>query len=285
MRKYLAIAAMIILGVMLIGCTRTETDDKTDDSEGEGGKTVHKEELTVGTDITMDDITDFYYTEENINYDAYYQRYRFYTEDGKHMFFHETRRRKDDYGPCTEADTTDIGTAELTDDQWAQFYHLVEGGIVKAREESADSGGTGPWLYLYWVNDKSEYQQYSFESYGKEKEFVEFCLSMAPQSEADMNGKITDEQALAAIEKYCRENNPDLEDIEREGEYPVYWEVESSTDEEVVILYRSYTGALVRYHIDPVSGETHVTEFVQGITDEEEPTGETFDVREYIEQE
>ncbi|MCR5590524.1 MAG: hypothetical protein K6F73_03260 [Lachnospiraceae bacterium] len=135
-------------------------------------------EMIVGTDIATDDITDFYYTEENINYDAFFQRYRFYVEDGKHIFFHETRERKDDYGPCTEEDTTLIGTIELDDEQWAQFCGLVSGGIVKAREESADSGGSGPWLFLYWTGDESKYQQFKFDSYGTEKKFVEFCLSL-----------------------------------------------------------------------------------------------------------
>ena len=126
----------------------------------------------------MEDITDFYYTEENINYDAFYQRYRFYVEDGKYYFFHETRERKDDYGPCTEEDTTLTGTIELTEDQWSGFAGLVEGGKVRSREESADAGGSGPWLYLYWKDDKGKYQQFSFASYAKEKEFTEFCLSL-----------------------------------------------------------------------------------------------------------
>ncbi len=33
---------------------------------------------------------------------------------------------------------------------------------------------------------------------------------------------------------------------------------------------------------DPASGDTYVTEFVSGITPEEERTDETFNVREYI---
>ena len=38
-----------------------------------------------------------------------------------------------------------------------------------------------PWLYLYWTNDKSKYQQFSFESYGTEAKFEEFCLMLAPK--------------------------------------------------------------------------------------------------------
>ena len=180
-KTFLSIIVGALFCVMLTGCSAEES------SAEESIKPVEEEDTqvrlfsgakNVGKDITSDDITDFYYTEENINYDAYYQRYRFYVEDGKHMYFHETRERKDDYGPCTEEDTTLTGTVALTDDQWKEFYELVTGGTVKAREESADAGDSGPWLYMYWKGDKSKYQEFSFESYGKEKSFVDFCLSL-----------------------------------------------------------------------------------------------------------
>ncbi len=94
--------------------------------------------------------------------------------------------------------------------------------------------------------------------------------------------RITDEEALSAVKNYCHENNPDLESIEKEGEYPVYWDIESSDETEIVVLFRSYTGAEIRYHINPVSGDTSVTEFVSGITTEEEKTDESFNIRDYL---
>lgn len=93
---------------------------------------------------------------------------------------------------------------------------------------------------------------------------------------------LSDEQALAAIRNYCFTVNPDLESIADAGEYPVYWEIVSGDERETVVLYRSYTGAQLRYYIDRVSGEVRVTEFVPGITDEEQRTDESFNVREYI---
>jgi len=96
------------------------------------------------------------------------------------------------------------------------------------------------------------------------------------------NKKIDDDRALEAIRKYCFSMNPDLESM-AEDEYPVYWEIESSDDKEIVVLYRSYTGALIRYHIDATSGDVYVTEFVPGITEEEEKTSESFNVNDYIE--
>ncbi len=93
---------------------------------------------------------------------------------------------------------------------------------------------------------------------------------------------ISDEQAIAAIRNYSHISYPDLADIEKSGEYPVYWEIASSNDKEIVVLFRSYTGAQVRYYINPVSGDTYVTEFVPGITQEEERTEESFNVKDYI---
>ena len=101
------------------------------------------------------------------------------------------------------------------------------------------------------------------------------------EAEDLINNVITEEQALAAIKDYCYRMNPDLEEIEQAGEYPVYWEVESGDEEEIVILFRSYTGAEVRYYIDPDTGDTYVTEFVSGITPEEERTDENFNIRDY----
>ena len=150
----------------------------------EGILPVKKGKMTVGEGIQIDDITEFYYTYENINYNAFYQRYRFYTEDGKHMFFHETRERKNDYGPATEEDTTLTGTVELTDEQWTAFFNAISGGNVSARKESAESGGRGPWLYLYWTGDRSKNQVYEFPSLEAQKVFVDFCLALAADDAA-----------------------------------------------------------------------------------------------------
>ena len=94
--------------------------------------------------------------------------------------------------------------------------------------------------------------------------------------------KLSDEQALAAIRNYCYSRNPALEGIVKAGEYPVYWDISSSDEKGIVILFRSYTGAQNRYYIDRLSGETYVTEFVPGITDEEQRTDENFNIRDYI---
>ena len=107
-------------------------------------------------------------------------------------------------------------------------------------------------------------------------------VSRSEAGESEGTGeKLSDEQALAAIRNYCYSRNPDLEEIVKAGEYPVYWEVSSSDEKEIVVLFRSYTGAQNRYYIDRLSGQTYVTEFVPGITDEEQRTDESFTIRDY----
>ena len=77
----------------------------------------------------------------------------------------------------------------------------MKGGTVTAREDSAESGGTGPWLYLYWTNDKSKYQQFSFESYATEAKFEEFCLTFAPKNATDdvLNEDSNAEEKMATL--------------------------------------------------------------------------------------
>ncbi|MCR5107127.1 MAG: hypothetical protein K6B28_03105 [Lachnospiraceae bacterium] len=94
--------------------------------------------------------------------------------------------------------------------------------------------------------------------------------------------KLTDEMAVDAVMNYCYINNPDLKEIVEEGVYSVYWSVVSSDEKEIVVLYRSYTAALVRYYIDRISGETYETQFVEGITPEEERSDESFNIWDYV---
>ena len=95
-------------------------------------------------------------------------------------------------------------------------------------------------------------------------------------------GRLSAEQALAAVRNYCLSRDPELESMLNDGEHELYWDVQSSDDSEIVILFRSYTGALIRYYVDPISGETFVTEFVPGITADEERTDESLNVRDYL---
>ncbi len=95
-------------------------------------------------------------------------------------------------------------------------------------------------------------------------------------------GKISEDDALAAIQNYCYATIPDLKEDVEAGLYNVSWEVTSCDDSQVVVLYHSYTAAEVRYYIDRATGETYSTEFVEGITPEEERTDVSFNVKDYI---
>lgn len=95
---------------------------------------------------------------------------------------------------------------------------------------------------------------------------------------------LSDEQVLLAVKNYCYTINPDLEDIVNAGEYPVYWEISSGDEQEIVVLFRSYTGAQIRYYVNRTTGDTYITEYVPGITTEEERTDENFNVKDYLPQ-
>ncbi|MBR5094307.1 MAG: hypothetical protein IK095_04360 [Oscillospiraceae bacterium] len=92
---------------------------------------------------------------------------------------------------------------------------------------------------------------------------------------------IAAEQALTAVRRYCLSQDPGLQSILDAGDYPVYWEIEAAGEQEITILFRAYTGAQIRYHIDPISGETSVTELVPGVHDEEQPTDERRNIWDY----
>ena len=100
---------------------------------------------------------------------------------------------------------------------------------------------------------------------------------------SDATETITENQALSAIKKYCYANDPDLESKENSDEYTIEWGVTTNEEGQIVVLYRSYTAAEIRYYIEPASGDTYVTELVPGITDEEQRTDESLNVRDYME--
>lgn len=132
--------------------------------------------MTVGTDIPQEDITEFYFTLDSSTNPPYFQRYRFYVENGGHWFYHEKREGR--HWPLTKADITVSGSVELSDEQWAKFFDLIKGGKVEKRKEHTESGGRGPWLFLYWKGDRSKYQEFSFPSWGARDAFEKYCIAL-----------------------------------------------------------------------------------------------------------
>lgn len=117
------------------------------------------------------------------------------------------------------------------------------------------------------------------EGFGRRFSYMVHTLSVIDRTGTS---ELTEEQAVAAIQKYCYSTNPELEDMVKAEEYPIYWDISSSDESEIVVVYRSYTGSINRYYIDRSTGETYVTEFVPGITEEEQRTEESLNVWEYV---
>lgn len=106
--------------------------------------------------------------------------------------------------------------------------------------------------------------------------------NVSPETDVGIGEMLSNEQLLSAIKNYCYTLNPNLEGIVNAEEYPVYWDISSTDEHEIVVLFRSYTGAQNRYYIDQTTGDTYVTEYVPGITPEEQRTDESFNVRDYF---
>ena len=101
-------------------------------------------------------------------------------------------------------------------------------------------------------------------------------------SDNGSSGAISQDQALAAIKKYCFASDPGLEEMVNSGDSGAYFEVSNNDTGEIVVLYRSYTAAQIRYYIDPSSGDVYVTELVPGIIDDEQRTDEKFNIKDYM---
>ena len=99
----------------------------------------------------------------------------------------------------------------------------------------------------------------------------------ATSAETDIFDSLTDEMALDGIHNHCVLENPDNVELGAD-----HWTVESSDENQIVVLFVAYTGAEIRYYIDRSTGDTHVTEFVSGIHDEEQESDEHFNVKDHI---
>lgn len=133
-------------------------------------------QVTVGTDVTPGDVTDFYYIYSTSTAPPHYQRYRFYVDGRKYMFYHETREGGG--WPQTEKDITDSGSRQLSGAEWAEFFECLKGGIVENRKEHLEDGDAGPWLFLYWKGDRSRCQEFSFPSPAARFAFEELCARL-----------------------------------------------------------------------------------------------------------
>ena len=102
------------------------------------------------------------------------------------------------------------------------------------------------------------------------------------ESEKEVVNELTDDMARDAIWKYiCTEENLEAGDYDGEAEVGCIVTSEKGADE-IVIDYKSYTGAHEYFYIDRATGDTHSTEFVPGISDDEVDTGLVINVWDYV---
>ena len=139
-------------------------------------KLSQKNAYVVGEDVLEQEFTEFYFTRSGSTFPPYYQRFRFFAEDGKHYMYHE--KREGDTWPLTEKHITVSGTIELSDEQWQTFWNYIKGGTVQSRVENLEAGGDGPWMYLYWLRDPSDFQEFRFDDYNKVLGFEDFCYGL-----------------------------------------------------------------------------------------------------------
>ena len=180
--------AGIITGVDHVIDGAPESTFVYDASDAAGCAAMIMENALIGsiesTDPMFDGFTDFYYTYDASSFPPYYQRYRFYVEDGEYFFYHETR--EGDEWPQTEEDITASGTVKLTENDRRDFFALLEGGTIKEPEITDGDGSAGPWTYIYRGNGQEEY---AFPSYSARLAFEEFCEGLS-----SMETKAADEK-------------------------------------------------------------------------------------------
>jgi hypothetical protein len=72
-------------------------------------------------------------------------------------------------------------TVEQSESEWKEFLSFLKDGRVSARTDSASSGDSGPWMFIYWKNDKGKYQVFDFSSLEERGGFEEFCAGLAQE--------------------------------------------------------------------------------------------------------
>jgi hypothetical protein len=160
---------------------------KSATSGNSGGSKMFSGKKIVGKKIKKEDIREFFFTYDSSTNPPYFQRYRLYKENADYFFYHE--KREGDHWPLTQKDISVSGTRKLTDEEFLKFYILIEGGTVEKRKEHLESGGSGPWLFLYWDGDRDVYQEYTFESYDRRNKFQKLCEEYAAATEETAAGK------------------------------------------------------------------------------------------------
>lgn len=164
----------------------TAQGDATQDEAGQGENAAQNgtpessaaEEALKMTqaDIYLEEITDFYYTAANAENSSGYLRYRFYVKDGSYFFSFDKRDANGNYA-AAEGESG-AGNVSLGTEERLAFFKLIQNGNVKARDESSENGGSGPWMYLY-TEKYPDGLVFHFASATEQTAFEEYCAELA----------------------------------------------------------------------------------------------------------
>ncbi|MCR5790721.1 MAG: hypothetical protein K6G83_12600 [Lachnospiraceae bacterium] len=226
-----------------------------------------------------------------------YEAFSRHREPGRESFIsiYDDPEKPENFLEVTYSPENADEASKSIEEELSENYDIIKetfeleraGSCVRIDASAAKGGGTPDLLQMLYIIPSADGSitataHYSFEGaegFGRRFGYIMNTLSLIDRSE---KGKITEEQALVAIKEYCFAANPDLEGMEDSDDYTIYWDVSTNENGEIVVLYRSYTGAQIRYYIDPESGETYVTELVPEIIDEEQRTEEGFNVKDFL---
>lgn len=166
----------------------TAQGDATQDEAGQGENAAQNEtpESSVAeealkmtqADIYLEEITDFYYTAANTENSSGYLRYRFYVKDGSYFFSFDKRDANGNYAATEGESGSGAGNVSLGTEERLAFFKLIQNGNVKARDESSENGGSGPWMYLY-TEKYPDGLVFHFASATEQTAFEAYCAELA----------------------------------------------------------------------------------------------------------
>ena len=166
----------------------TAQGDATQDEAGQGENAAQNgtpessatEEALKMTqaDIYLEEITDFYYTAANTENNSGYLRYRFYVKDGSYFFSFDKRDANGNYAAAEGESGSGAGNVSLDTEERLAFFKLIQNGNVKARDESSENGGSGPWMYLY-TEKYPDGLVFHFASATEQTAFEAYCAELA----------------------------------------------------------------------------------------------------------
>ena len=166
----------------------TALGDATQDEAGQGENAAQNgtpessaaEEALKMTqaDIYLEEITDFYYTAANAENSSGYLRYRFYVKDGSYFFSFDKRDANGNYAAAEGEGGSGAGNVSLGTEERLAFFKLIQTGSIKARDDSSENGGSGPWMYLY-TEKYPDGLVFHFASATEQTAFEEYCAELA----------------------------------------------------------------------------------------------------------